>query len=210
MGKAARAKSQRRDPSQIVQRYAKAASVVLPALFGRRDCCVNGTRIAIEVLQRFGVEAVPVATQCRVMNALWFQKMRELERLPQSDAEVEEWCQTGAWAVGSSGVTDGHGYGNHLIAYVPKSRYVIDSAAGQFSRPEREIKVPQAIAGLTDVDMLKGSLAILVGEGDVVVSYQPLLDEKSFRFLPGWQFHDDNKTVAYAIEATMRKMEKKS
>ena len=136
MGKKSRNKSLRK---RIIPLYEKLAPSILLDHFSP-DCCINGTRVAIEVLSHFGIKARPLTTEVIIFNKIYWDKLTERGDFP-GPAELERWWRDGAWSLGCmGGKGDGPGWGYHLVAVA--QGHVIDSASGQYRRPEKAIDMP--------------------------------------------------------------------
>lgn len=108
------------------------------------DSCIAATRIAIELLGYFGVEACALPVSAAVAN-------RAGTRLLSGDTDVPECERKDAWAVAigqwpgaQSAPCAGRtkpGWPGHLVAYLPSESLVLDLSLDQASRPEHDINV---------------------------------------------------------------------
>jgi len=143
MGKQARLREQKRVLRQaVLAAYVNVASAVLPRYF-RPDSCMNATRVCIDVLQMFGIEARPMVVDFAAFNKKWWELMMQTGGMPQSDADSEDWVAQGGWSLGIGGEETADGWPHHLIAMAGNT--VIDSAASQASRPAHGIYFPWVV-----------------------------------------------------------------
>ena len=128
-----------------VTAYVKAATEVLPKFF-RPDCCLNGTRVALEVFKRFGIPAEPIPCRMFVTNKIARDFIAAAGgRGDQDEATLLAWKAAGAWMIVIDGQVDDQGYGRHLVCLA--AGMLVDSAFGQFHRPQYDIVVPPVMAG---------------------------------------------------------------
>lgn len=143
------------------------------------DHCVNGTRVAIHVLRRFGVKARPASVEVRVYNDFAFG-------LWLNDVPAPEWPPY-AWAVGvgcPEQVAEPGRFAGHLVA--AGDGFVLDLSAGQFHRPGRIALDGPAVfpAGLPpDGQWLH------VHQGDVHYLLARAEANNAWRQAPGWRRH---------------------
>lgn len=205
MGAAARKKARRRKERRELPRLmAKVMGPILLERF-RPNCCVNGTRIAIEVLARFNISAKPMATRTATFNApAWVHTLNQLrgtsEPIPEGDAYMGD---------AGSGDATGPGWDGHLVCVA--GDYLIDAAMGQFHRPERGICIPsQSMAHKQPRERLAGFLAgsetIIVEERQhgAAVVYEPHLDDDGFRAFSGWMLHEGNREAIDLVYAAVK------
>lgn len=198
MGAASRRKRlKRQERRELPKLLARVARSILPQHFAP-NCCVNGTRIAVEVLRRFDIEARPVATRAVAFNRVaWAHATGRPS--PKGEAYILD--------VGSGDAT-GPGWDKHLVCVA--GGYFLDMSIGQFHRPERGIHQPwPAMAFKKSPAELE---AFLTGEGNSVVAsdhgaaivYEPHLSDTSYRWLPGWELHEGNALVADLVFDAMK------
>ena len=94
------------------------------------DHCINGTRVAIEVLRRFGIRAQPLSVRLMLFNRFGWD-------LFERGIRVERW-PTHAWSIGVAETNDPSDPGKwhgHLVA--EGHDWTLDLSASQFNRPGR-------------------------------------------------------------------------
>lgn len=206
MGKQARLRRQRRTQQvegmllqdKIMEVYAEVA----PALIYRHfsvDCCLNATRVAIDVLHGFGIEARPLTTKVMVFNKAMWDKVQAKGDLPSKE-EMDEWVEAGAWCLGVDGqMREGQdGWPWHLVA-VTKDR-MLDSSSLQMSRPHRSIKVSPVITAPIPKGFERGaSKLILRNDDDAVLMYTGVPEVEDYKTKPGFQRSAHNLDMARSI-----------
>lgn len=118
-----------------VEIYRRNPAEVLRA--SKRGSCVQATRMGVEALKYFGVEAKPLVTLAITGNAAWVEWMKlEDPDAPWSD-EV--------WSVGTDpNLKEGErGYPAHLVIEIDGQ--LLDLDAGFSARPEKGIHVPATV-----------------------------------------------------------------
>ena len=100
----------------------------------RPDHCINGTRVAVRTLERFGVRAHPVSVQFLLFNRFAWE-------LYNAGVPVDDWPEH-AWSLGvgpREEIRDEDHFDGHLVC--EGEDWTLDISAGQFDRPGR-IVVP--------------------------------------------------------------------
>lgn len=200
MGKQARIRRERGEQQRqqnLIQRYVAVATAVLPKYF-RPDCCLNGTRVFTEAMRRFGHDAKPIVVDMVVMNNTWKRLMEERQGWPQSQEQSDEWKDAGGWALAIAGEETEHGWPHHLVAMLGNT--LIDSSAGQASRPLHQIYLDPVLA-LPLVD----GWPCMYARGETFVYYHPK-PGIPFAHLPGYQLSDHNNEVIAEVCAKMRRL----
>jgi len=208
MGKQAKKKVMRAQVrQQVIKLYIETAIPVFKDAFSP-DCCLNGTRVTLEVLGRLGFKARPLVTHSLAMNAAFWTRLRESGDWPQQEV-MDAWVKDGAWAVGVDGVQPEaqKGYeGGHLVVVV--QGLLLDSAAGQFARPAKDIIVPPMVVASVKEEFLAGKAPlVLTEEGDskgTVLTYNARPADRTYLDTPGFQPHHGNMKVVQCILETMR------
>jgi hypothetical protein len=127
-----------RNPHRTLRRVLAAAPPVLAKYF-RPDCCIGATRIAIDVLAGFGVDAVPMPCEVLVFNPAYRANV-EAGRRAKDVGEMEAFGD-GSWTVGVGFGEDPRPgcWPGHLVAGVPSLGLVLDLTITQADRPARGI-----------------------------------------------------------------------
>ena len=101
-----------------------------------RGRCVQATRVGIETLRYFGIEARPMVTLMMTGNEAWVQWMLAGQPQPMPD-EV--------WSVGINPEhrPEDRGYPAHLVMRI--GGLLLDLDSGLYARPERGIHLPPTV-----------------------------------------------------------------
>lgn len=158
-------------PNLVLEALRATAQPVLHSAF-RPDCCIAATRIAIEVLKRFGIHGEPKAfvtiAGCRSFVE-W--QARDPDSTPPPDAyylitDVEH--------------ARDDGFAGHLAVTgkVKGQRFLLDLSAAQMNRPAKKIFVPEPLLvdvpeGWTEDNALKVPLP---EGGRLLYSFHPKAD----------------------------------
>lgn len=168
----------------------------------RPDCCIAGTWMVREVLDRFGVPSKPLTCRCLVFNQKQFDWMLKNGRMMRED-EKPLMDEIGGWVVGV-------GYGDpqpgkwpgHLVA-VAAGRYLLDVSITQASRPAKNINLTPTY-GQIEPDFLSGEPADPVKVGDSYILYDPDPDDRSYEASPDW-VHGFTRHLS-RVEAVYRRL----
>jgi hypothetical protein len=92
--------------------------------------CILATRVAIETLKHFKIEASAIPVEVRAANKSWLT-------LAQRNATEAEFLATDAHmiAIRTALTNDEKAYPGHLVARLEDSNYVVDLNTEQFRRP---------------------------------------------------------------------------
>jgi hypothetical protein len=202
MGKQARLKRERTaNRSQVVKLYGELAGPILLKQFAP-NCCINGTRVFIETMRAFDVEAYAQVVSFTVYNKRWVERMEAAGGYPVSDAEASEWVADGAWALG---VRDGNptdGFPMHLVGIA--NHILVDSAFGQANRPAKGIVLDQVLTAPVAANFgAPGTLLSGQVPSGCLVVYSPAYDD-SYSRAGGWQKSPWNMAVAAEMIAAIR------
>ena len=158
------------------------------------DCCLNATRVLLDVLRGVGFAARPLSVRAFAYNAVYVDRVaRGLP--PLGDPE--------SWGLGveTRPAMGGGGWPGHLVALVD-NRWLVDGSAGQFSRPEKNILVPWIFLG----ELPKGNrTACYTLEDGSSLQYRTRPYDTSFQKMPGFQQHEQNRLVAEEIMENLKK-----
>jgi hypothetical protein len=214
VGRQARLRKQRRAQQvegillqdRVLELYAEVAPVYIYKYLSH-DCCLNATRVAIDVLHAFGVEARPLTTKVLAFNPPMWERVQAKSSLPDQ-TEMDEWVAAGAWCLGVDGVQhdDKTGWPWHLIA-ITKDR-MLDSSSLQMSRIHRNLKVDPVIVAPIPRTFACGGNVLLRNDFGTVLSYTSAPEVDEFKSLPGFQRSPHNLDVArhitFAIDARLK------
>lgn len=152
------------------------------------DHCVNGTRVAVEVLRHFGVRVGPQSVRVVVFNSFAWDLFR-------AGVPVSEWPQH-AHSVGvdPSQIEQRPGQWNgHLVAR--GEEFTLDISAGQFHRPGRiEMPGPVLIDGTVD----EGGL-LVSGPKGLRMLYGLAPEANEWRTAGGWRLERNAAVVRHVI-----------
>ena len=165
--------------NEIIQRFAYVARPVILSYFPSNSC-IASTRIAIEVLARFGVEAdalaVGMIVEVKALSLAYVSgfAVRHLATILRLDSAP--------W--------DGHLV---AIATVGESRYLVDASFDQVSMPEQGLQIAPFVfvAPLPDPTLLTGTIGMILtlvsdtGQ-KISVRYSPIPNQ-TFRDAPAWE-----------------------
>lgn len=126
----------------MIDSIVRSAAPVIARTF-RPDCCLNATRVMIEVFRDFAIPARAVVVSVLAVNAAWVEQALALGRVP----DVRELAPA-AWALGIDrpGPPEGSGWPGHVVVFA-RGR-LIDMAAGNIARPARRIYAPAYVCWL--------------------------------------------------------------
>lgn len=220
MGKQARLRRERKeatakaqfDTDEFCQLYATAAPAVIYSNFNDK-CCVNATRVLIDVAAAFGVVVKPVVVKAIVMNAKQFELIQAHGKFPDDPETVKAWWQQGAYSVVIDVMADNdpnvvgmelNGWSGHLVGMAGST--LIDSSSRQLSRPAHNMEFP-------DIALIKvpgnfdrgGSVTARLPNG-VVLQYASSPGVERYKEMSGWQRHPGNMDVARQVIIAIDKL----
>ncbi len=180
----------------MIDSIVRNAAPVIARTF-RPDCCLNATRVMIEVFRDFGVPARAVVVSVTAVNAAWVEQALALGRAPT----VRELAD-GAWAIGIGEPEPprGEGWPGHVVVFA-RGR-LIDMAAGNIARPARRIYAPAFVCSVVPSRWEHGEVVhevSLPAEGRMF--YRALPRERSHERLPGFRRSLHNLDAAREIKA---------
>lgn len=168
-------------------------------LHWKPDSCIASTRVLVDTLAYFGIDATPTPTRAAVFNRLAWG-------LAQQNKRPSAWPPE-AWSVGVEGegpAVDG-GWNGHLVAVVRKLlpyRVLIDPSGDQFARPQHAIFATPLVASLpalwTPQDPLVAAGVDLDDQPGPVYVYAPLTGSHGWRLALDWCGNVEPVTQAVA------------
>lgn len=183
--------------NDVILPLIRAAGPVIRQRF-RPDCCLNGTRVMIEVFRGFGIPARAAVVRVMAINAAWKEQALRLGRAPVA-AELEG----DAWAIGIGDpgpVETGGGWPGHVVCVVRDT--LVDTAAGNISRPLRNILVPDFVVTPLHRTWDRGDLGVEVQlPRNGTLLYHAVPGNRSHEGLPGFQRSKHNLDAAREIRA---------
>lgn len=187
---------------RMLERLVELAPAAIAEKWDVRQACIASTAIGVKVCRYFGLDAKPLPTRAVAANAEWAAWMAD----GQPIMEPDELLATGAWSVEIDVWTDEPGrYAGHLVVGLPGERLLLDLNCGQFSRPKKNIVVPDAGVFATDDafwtdDDVAAQYAM---ENDGLLAYQRIRND-SFRRSPDWRKAGRTDPVAGALIRQLR------
>lgn len=173
----------------------------------RPDSCLNSTRVFIEVMKAFGVTARPLSVTAMALNRVFVELAGRRGSLP-SEKECQEWVKLGGWALGIDTVgnrAQGIGWPGHLVAIVEDR--LVDSSARQFSRPEKEIVIPDIFDGPIPPGFLEAKRsAVYENDHGAQLHYFVREGDTSYEKISGFRWHGGNKRIADQIVIEMARL----
>lgn len=181
-----------RHPGRVIRRLAEAAPPVL-ARYYRPDCCIAATRVAVDALARFGLEAAPAPTDVVILNPPLRARL-DGGVAPEDRAEPQRLAGLdGAGSVGigfGAGPGEGFdprtGYDGHLVAVC--QGHLIDLTLPQASRPDREVRLsPVAQAfGPEAAGRFAAGERVWLDVNGCAVGYRRKPEAVGYRTSPDW------------------------
>lgn len=192
----------------LLSLYPCVAAPVLATYF-RADCCLNATRITMEVMREFGFKCRPQPVMAIAMNAEYYKRV-----IPHGEvatgALLDQWIAEGAYILGTDtrhlpDDAENGRWAGHLTAIVEDrdgSEYLVDASCGQMRREQHSIFLP---------DVLIAKIPLpdpMFWEQGTVVYYDPVADE-SYRVTSGFERHSHNLQYARLIAEELRERSRK-
>ncbi|MGC1720089.1 MAG: hypothetical protein WA746_13960 [Isosphaeraceae bacterium] len=167
---------------------------------GGLDSCILSTRVAIEVLGAFGIEASPLTVHVVVGNPA-FARLEEDPRTPEDPDALRllrEKCGARFINLGGGDPSPG-GWPHHLIAII-EGGHLFDLSIDQASKAGTDFEVhPELIPCGEDFLAGRFELRHIAIPGGCYLKYQSLPDETSYQQAQAWW--DYQGLVERVIEA---------
>lgn len=193
-------------PTKVLNRLVAALPSTVAPFMRTHARCVATTRIGIDTLARFGIEAGPLSIDLRVFNAAqWIR-----DGAPGGDAEMRARggyqlsnVRDGAPSLPPTREHVGRSWDGHLVVHVPRCRCLLDLDMRQLARPEFAIELPDAM-----VIPWTGTVQECVSPTGVVVIYETRRDpltgqpDREFEDARDWQRGADD--LVAVLERTIR------
>jgi hypothetical protein len=188
-----------RQVPEVLDRIAAAASEIMPQHFSTYRC-LNATRVILDVASRLRLPARPLVVQALVFNAAFLKQTKELNRMPNSVAEREQWhADHGAHSlgVGLGGDPEPDKWHGHLVAIV--RGWLVDAASSQMNRPQHGMPMPEVLVYDAPEKFQRGAESLAVPGDGSMIYYKAIPHDLSFEKLPGFQRNADNTMVVNEI-----------
>lgn len=167
------------DQRAVVEALVARAPEILATEF-RVDSCIGSTKVGLQALRYFGVNAKPCSVRALAANPVATVALEAGAKTP--DELPEGW-----WTVVVDVRSENDGrWGGHLTILLPDLRGLVDLTLGQFARPEHDLDVPPAASfSLTDRFLSGGEEGWRLDNG-CSVAYG-LHDTRTYTNTPGWR-----------------------
>ncbi len=169
------------------------------------DSCIPATKIAIEVLERFGINAEPLTVTTTAWNDTFQEYVDRTGMLPQTQAERDACHAQGCWAIGcgfmfertADGTVlprDTKKWAGHLI--VVTDGYGLDMAISQVSRPQYGMELSSGVCfevpeGFSDKEMDTLTHVPQEVRGPVLLIYTSKPKNRSYLQTGGWNRREE-------------------
>lgn len=208
MGKASRLRRERKqvrqdfkfDLAKFLELYRQVAPAVIYECFRDVRCCLNATRVFIDVAEVYGLTAEPVQVRMMAMNAIQWRAINELGDAPMTPELSQKWLQSGAYMSVCDGTNEvvAEGWVGHLVAVV--GNVMVDSSSRQFSRPLKDLTVPDVCNVEVPINFVTDRKMVMFEvHGGGVLSYQPVSNPPTYTRMSGFQRHEGNLDAARRI-----------
>lgn len=156
----------------------------------RSDSCIASTAVFIDVAEWLGLDASPAAVDVLAANPAALDVLG-LDPVPP----VADWPR-GAWTVGVDSRQPARegGWPGHLVAVLHGDRdRLVDVSAGQFHRPERDLRVPSPALGRLPEGWGPGTACVTHLHGDGTMLRWTVTGDQSWRASPNWDPDGDER-----------------
>jgi hypothetical protein len=173
----------------ILRRAARATRETVLALHGGRDSCILTACSLARLLRRDGWRAEPLAVAVLAFNTPF--GVAAAEALRRGKPLPRHGTVPGAWSVGIGHGLDPRlarpGWDGHLVVLVAgrATRYLLDAALDQASRPERAIVAGLVLAEV-DGDFLAGRTPLTLDLTQGHAQYEARREDRSYRTSPDY------------------------
>lgn len=180
----------------------------------RSDCCIAGTKTAIEVCRYFGIEASGLTVRAEIFNPEYVKFFDELGRGPKNEEEEYDWRDRGAWicSIGDQDLEPFYEgkWAGHLvmIASTEHGSHLIDLTIDQANRPHKNIELSSTHFLIPAEFALKESTFMVQNESGCVLVYDSYPNNRVFTQAPDWSNtrRKDRKPLVGQIIRVINKM----
>jgi hypothetical protein len=134
----------------LLERLKPVARDLIVERLGHTDTCIPTSRILQPVLEHFGFQSIPVATEVNVYNRVFAEMVKFFGDQQPTVDQIEPWRKKGAFSVrispdmATAGVPiSGTGWDGHLILRVEDT--VLDGSIEMCNRPAKSIILPKLL-----------------------------------------------------------------
>lgn len=176
----------------------------------RADSCIASTRVAIEVLRYFGLNAEPLPLLVLAFNAEAARMIEEGADLPTVHAETLKYSTDdpgGPWTIAvGTGRQARHsgdeGWAGHLVAAIPDLKVVIDLSIDQINRPHKTMNFTPVWSIVPEDDWWAGEVNnafFRTDEDCLLILDRNALDPDGYKASTNWTMKDHSKTAIKQI-----------
>ena len=185
---------------EVVEGWAAAIKSELSISGIRGNACIGATRVAVDVFNRAGLEAAPLAVNLFVLNPALVDRLKREGRLPSSGKELDQWNAEDGACLRVVGCQKSPGsWGGHLVAIVNR-RWMVDLSLDQAEEPRRGIRLPRFVVWPAPRRFLSGWKALdLATRGRAGLIYEARPGDTSFQRTPAWNRGDRIASLVTAI-----------
>lgn len=125
------------------------------------DSCIASTRIALDILEHFGVEAEPMPLAIFLLNEEAIQIVESggtLEDIKEQTLKYDISHVGGPWSIGLGAAGDkrANRWAGHLVAALPQHKMLVDLSADQVARPQKDMPLEPIVWVVHDEDWWAG------------------------------------------------------
>lgn len=169
----------------------------------RKDCCIDATAIVCDVLDHFGFTPLPMHCDLTVLNGAGQAWSKEHGRLPQSQAEIDDWNTRKGKLIqirSDDSPKDANGYCGHVVTLceIDGAMRLIDLTLDQCDRPEFGIALPPLLANV-DEDFWEGDKPASYDIDDCYVGYVAYPYKRDFIESVGWRSSSRRKPLVRTL-----------
>ncbi len=152
------------------------------------DHCLPGSRVAVEVFKKLGIDAKPLSAETLAMNRVWREQVAAKGRWPESQQEADRWVAAGGFSFAVTPAPRLDQWAGHLV--VIARGCLVDSAAVQFQRPDKKLTPPDIVVADLSPRFWDGEPMTVEFEDGSCIMYRALpdksfLDQLAYSRLPG-------------------------
>jgi hypothetical protein len=176
---------------QILDSFLRSFEIVRPEINGRTHCasCILGTRVALEVLARFGIAASPLTVHVVIGNAA-YARLAKASRIPtdlDERSRLRVKCGATWFALGGWGPADPGDWAHHLVAIIG-GRQLLDMAIDQEWRKGSDFQISPELIPCGE-DFLAGRIKLqhIAAPAGCYLEYEALPGESSYEQTHAWR-----------------------
>jgi len=169
--------------------------------------CITSTRVVIEVLKRFGVEAAPLSVQTLVFNPFVSKHFSPNKPVPSKKALERYVSDRRGWSLGigfEPAKPEPDKWSGHLVAVVKNGPegVLIDASLDQATRKQYRIELfPVALEVRAALWEVGAQAFFKVNECSLI--YKPILQDRSFEEFEDWTSLDVSDVIERAYQRVL-------